>query len=186
LQICIVQDPTPGCTFGGSGIAERDYGWSAENLLTVGRMQGDSVSLEYDPLGQPVVRRGRAGQGVRVTLYDGGSILADLDSAGNRIAEYIYDQGTDRPYAMLTGSTTVTGAQYSGDQRQVLRRARTAQDLTPFPPFPPLGCLPLRRVRLDPWTTLLGPRSATYNGRLESISWETPTTSSVTYSTAQV
>ncbi len=73
-----------------------------------------------------------------------------------------------------------------GDQRQVLRRARTAQDLTPFPPFPPLGCLPLRRVRLDPWTTLLGPRSATYNGRLESISWETPTTSSVTYSTAQV
>jgi len=47
-----------------------------------------------------------------VTLYDGGSILADLDSVGNRQTEYIYDAGTDRPYALVTGAGTVTGVQY--------------------------------------------------------------------------
>jgi RHS repeat-associated protein len=75
-------------------------------------ISGDSVRFDYDPLGQPVVRRGLSGEGMRVTLYDGGSILADLDSAGNRVGEYVYDQGTDRPYALLKGATTVTGAQY--------------------------------------------------------------------------
>ncbi len=99
-------------TFSSGGIAERDYSWSAENRLVKAIISGDSVRFDYDPLGQPVVRRGLSGEGMRVTLYDGGSILADLDSAGNRVGEYVYDQGTDRPYALLKGATTVTGAQY--------------------------------------------------------------------------
>ena len=49
---------------------------------------------------------------MRVTLFDGGSILADLDSLGNRQAEYVYDGGTDSPYAMLTGDTSVTTVRY--------------------------------------------------------------------------
>ncbi len=97
MQVCTVQDPTPAYT---------------ENRLVKAIISGDSVRFDYDPLGQPVVRRGLSGEGMRVTLYDGGSILADLDSAGNRVGEYVYDQGTDRPYALLKGATTVTGAQY--------------------------------------------------------------------------
>lgn len=59
-----------------------------------------------------MVKRGSTGRATRVTLYDGGQILADLDSAGNRHAEYIYDAGTDVPYEMVYGGTTVTGVRF--------------------------------------------------------------------------
>ncbi len=59
-----------------------------------------------------MVKRTGTGQVQRVTLYDGASILADLDSLGNRQAEYVYDAGTDAPYAMLTGPTTVSATRY--------------------------------------------------------------------------
>lgn len=89
------------------------YSWSSDNrLLSASTGPGTSVSFDYDPLGQPVVKRGSTGQATRVTLYDGSSILADLDSAGNRQAEYVYDAGTDQPYAMLTGATTVSAVRY--------------------------------------------------------------------------
>lgn len=58
------------------------------------------------------MKRTGTGQVQRVTLYDGASILADLDSLGNRQAEYVYDAGTDAPYAMLTGPTTVSATRY--------------------------------------------------------------------------
>jgi RHS repeat-associated protein len=103
-------------TFHGYGIGW-NFRWSADNRLLASGMRDDSVSLEsvsleYDPMGEPVVKRDSTGRVTHVTLYDGGSILADLDSAGNRIVEYVYDEGTDRPYALLTGATSVTGAQY--------------------------------------------------------------------------
>ncbi len=98
-------------TFSSGGIAERDYSWSAENRLVKAIISGDSVRFDYDPLGQPVVRRGLSGEGMRVTLYDGGSILADLDSAGNRVGEYVYDQGTDRR-TRCKGSYDGDGGQY--------------------------------------------------------------------------
>ena len=47
-----------------------------------------------------------------MTLFDGSSVLADLDAVGYRQAEYVYDEGTDRPYAMLTGQTTVSAVRY--------------------------------------------------------------------------
>jgi RHS repeat-associated protein len=96
------------------------YDWSSDNRLrsassTLYGIPNKMVSFDYGPLGSQVVKRDSAGSATRVTrvtLYDGSSILADLDSAGNREAEYVYDEGTDRPYVMLTGSTTVTGARY--------------------------------------------------------------------------
>jgi RHS repeat-associated protein len=100
------------------------YRWSSDNRLlsavkTVGGVQVGATSFDYDALGEPVVKRAGASgtaHASRVTLYDGvydgGSILADLDSAGHRIAEYVYDQGTDEPYAMLTGSDTVSAVRY--------------------------------------------------------------------------
>jgi RHS repeat-associated protein len=96
------------------------YRWSSDNRLlsavkTVSGVQVGATSFGYDALGEPVVKRdGASGtaHASRVTLYDGGSILADLDSAGHRIAEYVYDEGTDRPYAMLTGSDTVSAVRY--------------------------------------------------------------------------
>jgi RHS repeat-associated protein len=90
------------------------YNWSSDNRLLGGTSTVfGTESLEYDALGQPVVTRGGSdGHIVRVTLYDGGNVLADLDSVGNRQGEYVYDAGTDRPYALLTGPTTVTGEQY--------------------------------------------------------------------------
>gem|GEM_PF-6734063 len=97
------------------------YDWSTDNRLlssvsTFYGTTGKSTSFDYDALGRPVIKRsgGVSGSGhvIRVTLYDGGTVLADLDSAGNREAEYVYDEGTDRPYAMLTGSTAVTGEDF--------------------------------------------------------------------------
>jgi len=89
------------------------YSWSADNrLLGASKSDGTSVSFDYDALGQPVVKRGSQGEATRVTLFDGGSILADLDAVGYRQAEYVYDEGTDRPYAMLTGQTTVSAVRY--------------------------------------------------------------------------
>src|SRR6185437_5234646 len=73
---------------------------------------GTSVSFDYDALGSPVVKRGTTDQATRVTLYDGGQILADLNPDGSRQAEYIYDTGTDAPFAMVYGQTAVTGIRY--------------------------------------------------------------------------
>src|SRR6185312_10622708 len=82
------------------------YHWSSDNrLLSGGSDWGGMENLDYDPLGQPVVmRKGSDNHIARVTLYDGGNVLADLDSLGNREGEYVYDAGTDHPYALLTGA----------------------------------------------------------------------------------
>ena len=89
--------------------------WSSYNRLlsaSVSGASGGTVSFDYDALGQPIVKRGSTGQVKRVTLFDGASIVADLDSVGNRQAEYVYDAGTDAPYAMVTGPTSVTAVRY--------------------------------------------------------------------------
>ena len=92
----------------GPGAIVTTYRWSPDNrLLSASRGPGNSVSFDYDPLGQPVVKRGNAGQAMRVTLYDGGSILADLDAAGNREAEYVYDAGTDSSRFVVMDAKTM-------------------------------------------------------------------------------
>ena len=89
------------------------YTWSSDNRLLSGSNWIGVENLAYDALGQPVViRKGSDNHIARVTLYDGGNVLADLDSLGNRQGEYVYDAGTDHPYALLTGATAVTGVQY--------------------------------------------------------------------------
>ncbi len=93
------------------------YNWSSDNRLlsastSLYGIPSNTVSFDYDALGEPVVKRGSTGQVTRVTLYDGGQILADLDSSGHREAEYVYDAGTDAPYAMLTGTDTVSAVRY--------------------------------------------------------------------------
>ncbi|MES2359022.1 MAG: RHS repeat-associated core domain-containing protein [Gemmatimonadota bacterium] len=89
------------------------YTWSSDNRLLSGSNWIGMENLAYDALGQPVViRKGSDNHIARVTLYDGGNVLADLDSLGNREGEYVYDAGTDHPYALLTGATAVTGVQY--------------------------------------------------------------------------
>lgn len=92
------------------------YTWSAEDNLTrvthsVSGVNDPAVAYIYDAFGQPV-KKTRGGTLERLSLYDGGQLMADLAADGTRLAEYVYDAGTDTPHAVLTGADTVTNTQY--------------------------------------------------------------------------
>jgi RHS repeat-associated protein len=65
------------------------------------------VGFGYDGWGRRV-RKTASGITTRF-LWDGGALLMDLDSAGNRVAEYTYYPGADNPHSVLRhdrGDTT--------------------------------------------------------------------------------
>jgi RHS repeat-associated protein len=82
--------------------------WSADGFLTsVG-----SVNYDYNALGQ-LVRRRQGSTPDRHFLWEGDQLLAELDgTATSRIGEYVYEPGTDRPVALLTGPQTWSTTRY--------------------------------------------------------------------------
>jgi len=69
----------------------------------------DSVSFGYDGAG----RRVRKWTATTTTRYlsDGDDLLAELDAGGNRVAEYVYYPGIDRPHSVRRGGQTYYYAQ---------------------------------------------------------------------------
>jgi RHS repeat-associated protein len=89
------------------------YFWSADGLLDSVVAGTVTLHYEYNAAGQ-LVRRSRNGVHERVFLWDGGQLLAELDSGGtNRIGEYAY-MGVDRPFAFFAGNTTLSTVSYYG------------------------------------------------------------------------
>jgi len=86
---------------------DRRYTWSAENLLLGVRnaITGDSVTFAYDPYGR-LSRRMTNGSYDRYWIWDGDQLLMILDNAMNRVVDYSYAPGIDRPLASATGTTT--------------------------------------------------------------------------------
>jgi RHS repeat-associated protein len=77
---------------------QRLYWNSVGQLVAVWMSGGDSVSFAYDGFG----RRARKWTATRTTrfIWDGEDLLAELDGSGNRVAEYVYYLGTDRPHSV--------------------------------------------------------------------------------------
>ncbi len=82
------------------------FKFSADNRLTQLRLGSDSVQYDYNALGQ-LVRRKKNGYPDRLFFWDGDQLVAEMDSSGiQRIAEYVYWPGIDRPLAIVTGGPT--------------------------------------------------------------------------------
>ena len=65
------------------------------------------MDFHYNAFGQ-LVRRERNGVPDKTFLWDRGNLLAELDgTATQRVAEYVYLPGLDRPLAMITGGTGI-------------------------------------------------------------------------------
>lgn len=84
------------------------FGWGGQGQLLWAALGSDTTYFDYDASGQ-LVRKRKSGSVIdRWFLWDNGQLLAELNStATNRLAEYAYDAGVDRPLALITG---VTGA----------------------------------------------------------------------------
>ena len=80
---------------------QRLYWNSLGQLVAVWTSGADSVSFGYDGAGRRV-RKWTVTLTTRY-LYDGDDLLAELDGAGNRVAEYTYYPGIDRPQSVRRG-----------------------------------------------------------------------------------
>jgi RHS repeat-associated protein len=84
------------------------FGWASDGSLRSVTVNGQQITFDYDASGQ-LVRKSVNGVPTRHYLWDGGQLLATLDgTATQRIAEYAYLPGVDRPFAMVTGQATPT------------------------------------------------------------------------------
>ena len=90
-----------------------DYRWSADGLLTAVIVGGDSTLFDYDPVGLLVRRRKGNSIASRHFWWDGGHLLAELDSTlTGRVGEYAYYPGVDQPMVLLTGATAISNKYY--------------------------------------------------------------------------
>jgi len=81
------------------------FTWSAEGRLTGMTVNGVAVGFQYDAGGR-LLRKDVSGAPQRHFLWDGPSLLAELDGAGTaKQAEYSYYPGLDNPHALIVGST---------------------------------------------------------------------------------
>ncbi|MGI8401222.1 MAG: hypothetical protein ACR2NS_06405, partial [Gemmatimonadaceae bacterium] len=92
-----------------SAQADRQYFWTLENkLATVIYNNGTSqTNYHINTLGKPIriITTDATGRHVRELLWDGDQLLAELDSTGKRIADYVYLPGTiDQPFAQVSGA----------------------------------------------------------------------------------
>jgi RHS repeat-associated protein len=94
------------------GGVTRVFGWSAEGRLRSVAYNGDTLQYDYDPLGR-LVRKQRRGTTERHFLWDGDQLLAELNAtATNRVSEYAYWPGIDRPLGFATGATAIAQIRY--------------------------------------------------------------------------
>jgi RHS repeat-associated protein len=117
----------PGYTFAGDAagnITQRKptsgdttttkFYWSADGLLDSVIVGTRKIRYDYNAFGQLVRKRvdGDA-TATRHFFWDQGQLLAELDATeSNRVGEYAYFPGTDRPVSFLTGATAVTATRY--------------------------------------------------------------------------
>ncbi len=99
------------------GVYNRQYWWSAEARLDSAQQDSWSkVRYDYDAQGRPVRKwRGDPVNGWlfdRLWVYDGDQRLLSLDPNMNRIEEYAYAPGIDRPIATIRGATGVEAVGY--------------------------------------------------------------------------
>jgi RHS repeat-associated protein len=81
------------------------FAWSAEGRLTSTTVGGQALAYHYDASGR-LVRKDVGGSPQRHFVWDGASLLAELDGAGtSKQAEYSYYPGLDNPHALIVGST---------------------------------------------------------------------------------
>jgi len=78
--------------------------WGATDMLDSVHSGGFRRRYEYNSAGLPV-RRSTNGNVDRLWLWNGGQLIADLDSTGtHRKVQYLYHGGTDQVYAIATDS----------------------------------------------------------------------------------
>jgi RHS repeat-associated protein len=81
------------------------FTWSAEGRLTGMTVNGQAVAFEYDAAGR-LLRKSVGGVVQRHLLWDGASLLAELNGTGTgKEAEYSYYPGLDNPHALIVGAT---------------------------------------------------------------------------------
>ncbi|HEX6038584.1 RHS repeat-associated core domain-containing protein [Longimicrobium sp.] len=80
------------------------YTWNALGQLEQVRLNGVvTATYGYDGLGRRVRKAGAST--TEHSLYDGDDLLLDLTAAGAVAAEYLYQDGIDRPLVMIRGGT---------------------------------------------------------------------------------
>ncbi len=81
------------------------FTWSAEGRLTSTTVAGQTLAYHYDAAGR-LVRKDVAGSPQRHFVWDGASLLVELDGVGTaKQAEYSYYPGLDHPHALIVGTT---------------------------------------------------------------------------------
>lgn len=99
-----------------NGSQDTRYYWSAEGRLDSVVSGATRLAYAYDAGGR-LLRRSRNGAIDRYFLWDGAQLLAELTSTGTqRIAEYAYYPGIDRPLALITGTGTTTTRYFTQDR----------------------------------------------------------------------
>jgi RHS repeat-associated protein len=97
-----------------SGVYHHEYFWSAESLLDSARSDGTYyVKYSYNALQKPAIRWRKVSGGSwaidSFLIWDGDQLVLELDSLGNRKADYIYFPGSiDQPAVQTIGATSVT------------------------------------------------------------------------------
>lgn len=92
----------------------KQFEWSAEGRLARVLVNDvERVRYDYNPTGL-LVRRWTNGTLDRHFLWDQGHLLAELDgTATQRIGEYAYLPGADRPLAVITGGQSIVAVRYA-------------------------------------------------------------------------
>ena len=87
------------------GDGSKTYTWDVENRLTSVTVPGTgTTTFRYDPFGRRIQKSGPLG--TTNFLYDGISMVEEVDSAGNLLARYTYGQDVDQPFAEVRSGTT--------------------------------------------------------------------------------
>src|SRR5581483_7466955 len=82
------------------------YTWDYENRLKQVTLPGagGTVTFKYDPFGRRIQKSGPLG--TTNYLYDGDSLIEEVDNSGNLLARYTGTRGLDEPLAELRSGTT--------------------------------------------------------------------------------
>ncbi|HYR08210.1 MAG TPA: RHS repeat-associated core domain-containing protein, partial [Longimicrobium sp.] len=97
--------------YSASGFSQT-FTWNALGQLATTSVAGvGGVGYQYDGLGRRVSREDHTGNMIHY-VYDGDDLVLEVDGAGNRIREYTYFPGIDRPHSMRQWAGGGGGAIY--------------------------------------------------------------------------
>ena len=149
--------------------------WSALGLLD-SVASGGSTGLrhiyEYDGFGQLVRRQTKVGSGAysvdRYFLWDENQLIAELAYPGtHRIAQYIYNGGTDQPFALITDSASTSKVRFfypdpiEGNLMGIMRDTATLHQYTQYGAW---GEILARPINVLADTNRLGWKGLMYEG----------------------